>query len=259
MANSGGGFIIFGVDDDQARPPTARAAGLPPDQEFGRRLNDLLKRADPSVPHVLRNPPIAVPATRTVIQVVEIFSASAPHSFPSGTFHKRTNSGSEPATTREVGDMFSRREERLARLRLLLLELASAHSAAWAIGIRGTDANTTVEMRPIQTQVLATLHADLVPLFASHPEISGLLASIRALADVVNSQLGVIGEWLRQAKGVGDVHARYQMVHPLVYPIEKSASKLRALIAEVNEAIAKTCGVEPATLLSEREVNERGF
>ena len=110
MANSGGAFIVFGIADKHDRDPKQRIRGLPPDQEFNHKLQHLLKRADPAVPFLVKNPPISIPNSKLYIQVVQILPRSAPHSFKS-IFYRRTTGGSaEPMTTHQVRDIFSRQD-----------------------------------------------------------------------------------------------------------------------------------------------------
>ncbi len=116
MANSGGAFLIFGVANEDDSDPKQRILGLAADQEFNHKLQQLLKRADPPVPFLVKNPPIAIPSSNLCIQVVQIFHHSAPHSFKN-IFYRRTTGGSaEPMTTHQVRDLFSKQD------RLILLE-----------------------------------------------------------------------------------------------------------------------------------------
>jgi hypothetical protein len=108
MANNGGGFIIFGVADQHTSSPIERICGVQPDKEFAQHLHGQLCRADPPVRFQPRNPPIAIPDSNSVIQIVQILSISAPHSFEN-IFYRRTSGGSaEPMKTQEVQKLFVR-------------------------------------------------------------------------------------------------------------------------------------------------------
>lgn len=107
MANTGGGFLVFGVRDRGA--VKERPTGVAVDQEFARTISDLFHRADPPVPHSVRNPPVRV-RRGFVIQVVQVLTTSAPHSFE-GRFHVRTGGGSDRImSTHEVRQLFRSQE-----------------------------------------------------------------------------------------------------------------------------------------------------
>src|SRR5690242_4810304 len=105
MANAGGGFIVFGVAD--RGDASERVVGVARDDEFGTKLADQLHRADPPVPHRLKNPPIRVAQGRA-IYVVEIYDFSAPHSVD-GRFLRRTGGGNDKLLrTHELRSLFLR-------------------------------------------------------------------------------------------------------------------------------------------------------
>ena len=92
MANSGGGFIVFGVAD--RGNGADRASGMVADAEFGTRLADQLRRADPPIPHALSNPPIPVGEGR-VIYVLAVHDVLAPHADSEGRYFERSGGGTD--------------------------------------------------------------------------------------------------------------------------------------------------------------------
>ena len=112
MANAGGGFLIFGVQDNGE--PNNRIVGVPVDNEFGRELSQQLHRADPPSPHSVQNPPLKLEPDR-VVYVVEILSISMPHADTTGRYYVRTGGGTDqPLKTHQLRGLFRSDEVREA-------------------------------------------------------------------------------------------------------------------------------------------------
>ena len=188
MANGDGGFLIFGVDDDREMNAGARVRGIPAAQEVQKEVAELLRAADPHVPFIPRQPPIALPdSVDRVVAVIEVLTTLAPHSYDH-VFYKRTLRGSDRMTTQEVRDLFIRKEERHARVRMLLLELATV-AETLALARLPFEIPAAMRIRRIDTRMLAQLQAELSPALAEHPELASKLTSLRSFGEAFNSQV----------------------------------------------------------------------
>ena len=188
MANGTGGFLVFGVADDRGKTARSRVVGVPAEQEVQKQVGELLRLADPNVPFWVGQPPVAIPRKRgRVGAVVEVLTGSAPHAFK-GTFYKRTLRGSDTMSTAEVRDLFIRKEERLARIRLLLLEVTSVRETL-TLANMSTSVPAAVRIRRIDTRMLAELQAELHPVLAAHPDLVAKLTRLRSFAEAFNSQV----------------------------------------------------------------------
>ena len=188
MANSGGGFFVFGVSDARGDEPRERIRGVASTREFAHEVTALLKNPDPPVPHEHKNPPVQIPwLPDRLLPIVQVRSVQAPHSYK-GTFLAREGGTTRPLATSEVRNMMVRREDTLARVRLLLLELVAAHEAVLALELAQQKGGTKL-LRRIDTRTIADLHATILPLLLDKPELSTSLSAIRSGAEVLNYHL----------------------------------------------------------------------
>lgn len=129
FANSRGGFLVFGVDNDAAKAD--RVVGIKPTVDFGPQFGAFASACTPTVPWEARTPPIRL-GSGSDVHVVEIRPATGgPHyvtvkvnSNPVGIlFPKRTNKGNEDMSYDEIRMAFLGYHQRLAQMNLLRLEL----------------------------------------------------------------------------------------------------------------------------------------
>ncbi|MBV9121226.1 MAG: ATP-binding protein, partial [Chloroflexi bacterium] len=127
MANTDGGYVIFGVLDRAARdgPAEQRIVGIPAGGDLLKELGDKLKgiRLQPSFEVTTR--PIALPAesNRVLFGVHVPLSPRRPHEVD-GTFYRRNEGGfNEPMEYHQVRDQMLLTDERLRKLTLLRLDL----------------------------------------------------------------------------------------------------------------------------------------
>ena len=188
MANSGGGFFVFGVSDARSDEPRARIRGVASIREFAHEVTALLKNADLPVPHEHKKTSFADSvAAGQLLPIVQLRSVQAPHSYK-GTFLAREGGATRTLATSEVRNMMMRREDTLARVRLLLLELIAAREAVLALELAQQKGGTScyaglIRARsPIYTMTI-------LPLLLDKPELSTSLSAIRSGAEVVNYHL----------------------------------------------------------------------
>ena len=134
LANSGGGFLLFGIDDDRMKDVFARMVGLEPELDFAQHFSPFPGECTPSVDWDFLNPPIQTP-TGTVIHVVQIHAGWRP---PYGVrirdgayeFDKRTSGGNERMSYEEIAMKFQHEQDRVRKVELLLSEVRLMASQA---------------------------------------------------------------------------------------------------------------------------------
>jgi hypothetical protein len=132
MANTEGGFLVFGVLDAQAgaeRRPVERIVGLPPSNEFGKQLGDKLDAITPPLAFQVRGAPIALPDDQMRgIVPVRVPASPLGHAVveQSGAlvFYRRGDGGkASPMGYYEVRDRMLYSADQQRKLRMLRLEL----------------------------------------------------------------------------------------------------------------------------------------
>lgn len=127
MANTDGGYVIFGVRDRsvQVAKPENRVVGIPAAgdllKEFGEKLKGI--RLQPFFEATTR--PISLPADacRALFAIHIPLSPRRPHEVD-GTFYRRNEGGfNEPMDYHQVRDQMLLTEERLRKVSLLRLEI----------------------------------------------------------------------------------------------------------------------------------------
>jgi hypothetical protein len=260
LANSRGGFLIFGVSNDASLDPEQRIVGVAAaDQEFEKRLADQFAKADPTVPFQAQNPPLLIPGrTGVVLHVVEILDMLAPHSHD-GVFYRRTSGGSrEFMGTQEVREMFSLREEKRRKLRMLLIELAHVRDAASA-PVVARDYQKFILVRTVNIQILAELQADLMTLLLE--EDAPQLSRIRATADAFNGFVRTI--WAVVKPGVtglpGSGRSLPQMLENAYSDLSYRGSVLRDAIDEWIKRAVEHYGETAPAVATNEEILRRSF
>lgn len=129
MANSDGGFILFGVQDRQVsvEAPEGRIVGIPTGGDLRKEFGDKIADVQPDVFFDASPRPIPVP-TRPGHGVFVVHippSMRRPHMVePKGVFYRREGGGSaRPMTVSEVRDQMVFSQERLRKLELLRLHV----------------------------------------------------------------------------------------------------------------------------------------
>src|SRR5207247_10740098 len=60
VANSSGGFFVFGVDDDKNKPPANRLVGIDPSEDFPEHFGNYPTKCSPTVRWEAGNPPLTL-------------------------------------------------------------------------------------------------------------------------------------------------------------------------------------------------------
>lgn len=193
FANSAGGFLIFGVDDDRTLSPEQRLVGIPARVDFAEHFGAYPAHCTPTIYWDIRSITLRGDAD-TFLHIVHIpRSWRGPHLVAdeqnpdSWQFPKRTNKGVEPMSYEEVRMAFSGYYERRRKLRLLREELRQlkVQSSTFIIGDEPRTALT-----PVASELpLAIVEAVISDSYLILEEDGGLLADlnqVRNLARQIN-------------------------------------------------------------------------
>lgn len=136
FANSGGGFLVFGVKNDNTLGADQRITGIDSSVDFPERFGNFPSQLQPSVEWELKNPPIKL-LHGNVVHVVRISpSPRGPHGVLEDGhwwFCKRTAKGTEPMSMEELRAAFASDAERRRHLALLQTELARMERRSWDV------------------------------------------------------------------------------------------------------------------------------
>ena len=195
FANSGGGFLVFGVKDDKALPAHDRIVGmdtsLPSNKDFPEHFGNYPANCMPSILWDFRNPPLRL-NTGKVIHIVHIpQSWNAPHAFGSREegwqFYKRTNKGNEGMSYEEVRLLFLGYYEKRLKLQLLIAELESIASTAGNAQTYLRTNPSSVYLKTFDLSVTNTILTDSYTILISHSDLLPLLSDIRAICQTFNN------------------------------------------------------------------------
>lgn len=191
MANSGGGYLLFGITDRNtaAGPSAQRIVGIPRTdllKEFVQKLHDV----QPPVPFEATPSGLPLPSDgRRCVFVVRIEDSSLrPHMFRGG-FYKRGPGGSaEFMDWMELRDQMLLREEGLRKAALLQLELELRTVEQTADWLRGTP-NLSQTMVRLDTSIIRRLIAEIVTILPRERSTVQNLLDITRYSGVVNRHL----------------------------------------------------------------------
>jgi len=136
LANSGGGFILFGVKDRRTSvaAPEGRITGIPIGGDLLKQFGNKIEAVQPeiffeAVPQVL---PLREDPSKGVFVVKIPQSQRRPHmALPEGIYYRRGEGGSAVAMTHyEVREQMMNTEDRKQKVTLLRLELAQYQEIA---------------------------------------------------------------------------------------------------------------------------------
>jgi hypothetical protein len=200
MANTEGGFILFGVQDRSVVAPTPRdrIVGIPLGDDlrsdFGRKTADI----QPDLFFDASPKPILLPGSndRGIFVVHIPASLRRPHMVTStGVFYRRGAGGTaERMTVGEVRDQMVYSEERLRKLALLRMQLSRFERIASSLYVECPDGNVTSPgCRPdvltthrFNTAALDALTADAIGLLPSLPSFVDSLLDVSVAANQAN-------------------------------------------------------------------------
>ncbi len=195
FANSGGGFLIFGVSNNGSVPVQDRLVGIDPNVDFPEHFGSYPQKCMPSLTWDFKNPPISL-GNGKVIHIIHIpRSWNAPHSCEVASdgrcFAKRTNKGNEPMSYEEIRLTFLQYYEKRLKLQLLKAELQNIKNHAEELIITGWEARTKFGKGEFSLTVVETVLADTYTILAGQQELLKLLGEIRNRCRIVNDLLRI--------------------------------------------------------------------
>ncbi len=194
MANTDGGYLIFGVKDPKQWPNLTeqeRMGGIPKSseyvKEFGDKISSIHRKVHCNYPDRL----IKLPHNdeRGIFIVYIPLSPLRPHLF-NGAFYKRADTGStEPMDWHEVRDQMLYTEGRLQKVRLFRLKIAQIKEQNQILRNElGLYKTISVFFR-FDTGAFETLLADICDLI---PPKTGLLDKLLNITTTVNRINGIL-------------------------------------------------------------------
>ena len=250
FANSGGGFIIFGVKDARKLSVEERIIGIEKEFDFAQNFGNFPSECQPSVEWDFINPALNLENGDKVIHIVEILSTwKKPHAIQKDKafiFPKRTNQGNSDMSYSELRSAFQEREFRRTKLSLLLAELNHINKLAtgllkiydeaakqqhllkdktihWAWAIR------------YSTTVLDITLSDSYMFIAEKPELWTLLTEIRDSALHSNSACEAFSNIIYISITNRDVivNQHYETVKSCAFNISEKYKEANPLITEL--------------------------
>jgi hypothetical protein len=193
FANTEGGFLIFGIKDDNNLSLEDRILGIDPGRDFPREIGDKIHNIEPSVYYDFINPPIKVPNNVNVIHVIKIpQSPNRPHWTSKGEFCYRTNRGNVNMSYQQIKDSFLGEEIRRQKLRLLYIELSINKNRAESMLISEAKIDNSYTLLTLDSEVLQTLLVDTYPLIIKEDELISLLIQIRENITIINNEIKIL-------------------------------------------------------------------
>jgi len=189
LANAAGGFIVLGIDEAKGG---WELAGLEPDREIAKRVNDRLK-VFPSISYPPPHP--VVVSEGRVCYVVEIpASPEGPHaSIASGVpiFYERSPSGSVPMQWSGIRDRMMRFEERRTRVNLLIHEL-NQHLLVARDHRLNAASGQEISLEGFELSTARQLVQELFPLIAENIQLAQAISDALRAMQRVNSYMPLI-------------------------------------------------------------------
>lgn len=196
FANTKGGFLVFGVSDDNTKPPVQRVVGIDASVNFPTEFGNFPASCEPTVEWEPRNPALAVGNVRLVHVVFIPQSWKAPHAVEDGdgwVFPKRTSKGTEPMSYAEVQQMFLGYYEKRLKLQLLRAELVQLAELSDRIGISSSEqAFVSSHLPTLDLQVIETVLSDTYSITHSHREFVNCIALLRPIVRSLNGYIDTI-------------------------------------------------------------------
>lgn len=214
FANSGGGFLVFGVKDEKGLSVADRLVGLDPTFDFPVQFGSFPSGCEPTVDWTFRNPAVALASGRLVHVVHVPRGARRPHGLDDEGrwyFTKRTNKGNEAMSYGEIQSAFRARGEKLAKVRFVRAEIEHVRETAFYAKTQAGHARLSGWRHPIPAfnlDAAMALFPEVIDLFKDNDPLVKCLQRLRdavhsadtvrstnwANAKVVAYQLGNAGE-----------------------------------------------------------------
>lgn len=200
FANSGGGFLIFGVKDDRSLNATARLVGMDPKFDFPALFGTYPQKCEPSINWTIRNPPLQL-KTGNVVNIIFIpKSPRGPHSVGKPEqglkFLKRTNQGTDYMSSGEIKNAYLGYYEKRLKVQLLFAELGDIATDAQRMMLPDKQIATHYPFIEFNLSILETIYPEVFTLIYDNSDLVERLMRLRNLCKTANS---CIAHFLRQA------------------------------------------------------------
>ncbi len=221
FANSGGGFLVFGVKDDKSIPASKRLVGIDQNLDFPEQFGNYPKNCFPSIIWNFKNPPIKLDDGKVIHVIFIPKSWNAPHA--SGDpeqgwfFTKRTNKGNENMNYDEIRLNFLGYYEKKVKLQLLKAELLTIQNNANLI--QGITHDLSVVLINFPLNVLESLLSDTYTILANRVDLLQLLTEIRRTCQILNNIIQVL-------------YTNIVIMMPISAPVEAIANQTKILCDE---------------------------
>jgi predicted HTH transcriptional regulator len=196
FANSKGGFIVFGVDDDKTKKPIDRIKGLDKNFDFPEHFGNYPKKCIPSVYWDFLNPPIPL-ENKKVLHVVFIpKSVKSPHAVGNldegWFFTKRTNKGNECMAIEEIRNDFLGFYEKHLKLNLLRSELITIRDNASLLLITKEEvSNKEYSLVSFESRIIESVISDSYTILAKEEQLLSTLSSLRQHIGIANNKIRI--------------------------------------------------------------------
>lgn len=185
FANSGGGFLIFGVKDNKGLTPSQRLIGLDPGEDFPERFGNFPSSADPSVEWTFRNPALRLQDGRLVHVAHIAPSPRRPHAVLDQDrwwFCKRTSKGTEAMSYHEVRDAFTDAARRRGELAWLAAEVERIHDLAKDLNAMASSQGWSLDMLLSRFEA-GQVRTLLVTVFSDLDDGASLVTDLHSVID----------------------------------------------------------------------------
>lgn len=195
FANSGGGFLVFGIVDDRSRAPRDRLVGIDSSVDFPNQFGGYPSGCAPSVHWEFTNPPIRLNAAKVIHVVYLPQSWRAPHGVVDSNgawrFTKRTNKGTEDMSIEEIRSGFLNFYEKRLRLQLLDAELVALNDSVSSAFVEPHLAESNYSLVTHDMQTIQSVLSDTYILTAEQPALLAKLHQLRLAVNVANNKARV--------------------------------------------------------------------
>lgn len=188
FANTKGGFIVFGIKDNDKN---WRIDGIENSKELAHDFGKKIK-ANPTIDYNLPKI-INIPQSDKVIAIFEIpLSTARPHlpdnSAQNRIFYKRTNQGNYYMTYDEIKFSFQDYQERREKIQLLYIELLSNIEYLDSMKMADDKKNTNVSLLDLNSYVINNLLVELYSSISKEKKLIELLFDIRKNIIILNTK-----------------------------------------------------------------------
>ena len=199
FANSQGGFLVYGVDDNRTKQPADRMVGVDPGFDFNNDFGAFPSSCRPSVRWEPKNPPIPLDNGNVVHIVWLPRSWRGPHCIPTEKpqegmlFPKRTNKGNEFMNYEEVRMAVLGYYEKLQKLHLLRQELQDLSTdLEMLLSIPDDRLGDQISTTTLDTSAIEAIVIDTCVILNERPELVQILNRIRGCARRINNQIAMM-------------------------------------------------------------------